>query len=103
MENATLNYKHLLNENGILFIEGTSTKDSELVVEFLACGWSPEEIHFQHPYLSLGKIYSAFAYYWDNKEKVEEEINNQYEIAEQLRKKLSSPLQEKLRNNPVHQ
>ncbi|MBF0328235.1 MAG: DUF433 domain-containing protein [Nitrospirae bacterium] len=31
----------------------------ELVVEKIAYGWSPEELHFQHPYLTLGQIYSA--------------------------------------------
>jgi hypothetical protein len=29
----------------------------ELVVEKMAYGWSPEEFHLQHPYLSLGQIY----------------------------------------------
>jgi uncharacterized protein (DUF433 family) len=38
----------------------------ELVREQDAYGWSPEELHFQHPYLSLGQIHSALAYYWDH-------------------------------------
>ena len=37
-------------------------------------GWSPEEIHFQHPYLSLGQIYSALAYYWDNSDEINRDI-----------------------------
>ncbi len=28
----------------------------------MAYGWSPEEMHFQHPDLTLGQIYSALAY-----------------------------------------
>ncbi len=31
----------------------------EIVLEKIAYGWSPEELHFQHPYLTLGQIYSA--------------------------------------------
>ncbi len=32
------------------------------VVEQKAYGWSAEELHFQHPYLTLGQIHSALAY-----------------------------------------
>jgi len=38
---------------------GTTLKVVELVLEQMAYGWSPEELHFQHPYLTLGQIYSA--------------------------------------------
>ena len=31
-------------------------KAIELVAEAIAYGWSPEELHFQHSYLSLGQI-----------------------------------------------
>jgi hypothetical protein len=34
----------------------------ELILEKSAYGWSPEELHFQHAYLTLGQIYSALAY-----------------------------------------
>ncbi|OGQ79996.1 MAG: hypothetical protein A2289_01440 [Deltaproteobacteria bacterium RIFOXYA12_FULL_58_15] len=37
-----------------------------LVLEKSAYGWSPEELHFQHPYLTMGQIYSALSYYWDH-------------------------------------
>lgn len=68
-------YQHVvLDERGIPVIRGTSMKVTELVVETLAYGWSPEELHFQHPYLSLGQIHSALAYYWDHQEVLDEEI-----------------------------
>ena len=48
-------YEHvLLDESGVPIIAGTTTKVIELVVEREAFGYSPEEMHFQHPYLSLG-------------------------------------------------
>jgi uncharacterized protein (DUF433 family) len=57
-------YEHIkLNKNGVPIIEGTNMKVVELVLEAKAYGWSPEELHFQHPYLSLGQIHSALAYY----------------------------------------
>ncbi|MEO7912548.1 MAG: DUF433 domain-containing protein [Roseiflexaceae bacterium] len=49
----------VLDDNGVPLIAGTTTKVVELVVEKMAYGWSPEEFHLQHPYLSLGQIYSA--------------------------------------------
>ena len=68
-------YEHIaLAENGVATIEGTTTKIVEIVLETKAYGWSPEEIHFQHPYLSLGQIYSALAYYYDHLSDFEREI-----------------------------
>jgi uncharacterized protein (DUF433 family) len=44
-------------------------KVAELVAEVQAYGWSPEELHVQHPDLSLGQIPSVMAYYWDADER----------------------------------
>ena len=68
-------YEHVvLDPRGIPFIAGTKTKVIELVVERIAYGWSPEELHFQHPHLSLGQIHSALAYYWDHKDELDQDI-----------------------------
>lgn len=81
-------YKHVvLDEKGIPRIEGTSMKVSELIVEKLAYGWSPEELHFQHPYLSLGQIHAALAYYWDHADKLDREIAESLKKAERSQKK----------------
>jgi len=57
-------YEHIvLDEMGVPLIEGTTMKIIELVLNQTSYGWSPEELHFQHPYLSLGQIYSALAFY----------------------------------------
>ena len=79
-------YEHItLNDSGVAYIENTTTKVIELVVETKAYGWSPEEIRYQHPYLSLGQIYSAFAYYWDNAERLDREIKERYENVQRIR------------------
>jgi uncharacterized protein (DUF433 family) len=68
-------YEHVvLDTRRVPFIAGTNTKVIELVVERIAYGWSPEELYFQHPYLSLGQIHSALAYYWDHKEELDQDI-----------------------------
>ena len=58
----------------------------ELVLEREAYGWSPEELHFQHPYLSLGQIYSALAFYSDHKDELDEDIFRRQKLIDELRR-----------------
>ena len=57
----------------------------ELVLETIAYGWSPDELHFQHPYLSLGQIHSALAYYWDHAEELDQDIKRRMEKVKSIR------------------
>lgn len=59
----------------------------ELIAERSAYGWSPEELYFQHPYLTLGQIHSALAYYWDHVEELEQDMNRRLASTEQARNK----------------
>lgn len=78
-------YSHIvLDEGGTPVIQGTSVKVIELVVEKLAYGWSPEELHLQHPHLTLGQIHSALAYYWDHAEALDREIAERLKQVEVL-------------------
>ncbi len=82
----TTEYKHiLLGDRNVPFIEGTSMKVVELITSVKAYGWSPEELHFQYPHVSMSKIYSALAYYWDNKEQIDADLKKRFEYAEKLR------------------
>ena len=79
-------YEHItLNEDRVPGIAGTTMKIVELVVEQRAYGWSLEELHFQHPYLTLGQIRSALAYYWDHREELDCDIQRRLERVEELR------------------
>jgi uncharacterized protein (DUF433 family) len=74
-------YEHItLNENNVPIIAGTNMKVVELILEKIAYGWSPEEMYFQHPYLTLGQIYSALAYYWDHREELDQDIERRLEF-----------------------
>jgi uncharacterized protein (DUF433 family) len=54
MSDTSSPYRHIeINPNGVATISGTTMKVVELVTAQKAYGWSPEEIHFQHPYLTL--------------------------------------------------
>lgn len=92
-------YEHIvINESGVPLIEGTTTKVVELVLDVLAYGWSPDELHFQHPHLTLGQIHSALAYYWDHKEELDRDIERRLERVERIRRNVGpSQLVERLK------
>jgi uncharacterized protein (DUF433 family) len=92
-------YEHvILDENGVAIIAGTKTKVIELVLDILAYGWSPEELQFQHPYLTLGQIHSALAYYWDHQELLDEEIERRLKAVDQMQAQAAPvPLIERLK------
>ena len=92
-------YEHItFDSNGAPIIVGTNTKVTELIVERLAYGWSPEELHFQHQYLSLGQIYAALAYYADHSDELDKDIERRLHKIEKLQQKASpSPIMKKLK------
>lgn len=99
MSTTETRYEHIvLDSSGVPLIAGTTMKVVELVLNHQAYGWSPEELHFQHPYLSLGQIYSALAYYWDHKDELDRDLARRYELAERLRQETPpSPAVERIR------
>lgn len=66
-----------LDDDGVAWISGTRTKVIEVALDQVAYGWSPEEIHFQHDYLSLAQIHAALAYYYEHQAEFDAEISNQ--------------------------
>ncbi len=96
-------YKYILLDNrGCPYIDGTSMKIVELVTSIHAYGWSPEELHFQYPHLSMSQIYSALAYYWEHKEEIDTEVKRRFEYAEKLRLEAGeSPLAKRLRQEEL--
>lgn len=91
-------YEHIVvTDQEISIIADTTMKVIELVVEIHAYGWSAEELHFQHPYLSLGQIYSALAYYWDHKEVLDHDIAQRAEKVAVLQQRTAhTPLQSRI-------
>ena len=92
-----------IDDKGVASITGANTKVVEVVLDRLAYGWSPEEMHYQHPHLSLAQIHSALAYYYDHKEKMDAEIAQGEREAEALLAELSDPvLRQKLLDAKNH-
>lgn len=70
----------------------------ELILDNIAYGWSPEELHFQHPYLSMGQIHSALSYYWDHKLAVDQDIERRLALVNSIERDLQpNRLDERLR------
>jgi uncharacterized protein (DUF433 family) len=83
-------YKHIqLDQRGVPKIAGSTMKVIELVMAHLSYGWTAEEIYVNHPDLSLSQIYSALAYYWENKQALDRAIQEDLEFAQASRKNAS--------------
>ncbi len=91
MSLVEVQYRHIVLNEKVPVIAGTNMKVIELVLEKIAYGWSPEELHFQHPYLTLGQIHSALAYYWDHQDELDQDIERRLDLVDEIRRTLPPP------------
>lgn len=96
---AERRYEHILiDEDRVPRIVGTTTKVIEVVLDQQAYGWSPEEIQYQHPHLTLGQIHAALAYYWDHRIELDQDIQQRLDRVTQIQQTLpESPFVARLR------
>src|SRR5438046_7138854 len=84
--------------DGRAWIDKTNVKVIEVVLDHLACGLSPEEMHYQHPHLSLAQIHAALAYYFDHQPEFDAQVETGLRNAEKLAAETkNSPLRQRLR------
>jgi uncharacterized protein (DUF433 family) len=95
----TTDYKYISrNSDDVPYIAGTTMKVVELVTSHLTYGWSPAELHFQYPHLTLSQIYSALAFYWDHKVEIDVDADRRLNLAKQQQAAAPpSPIAAKLR------
>ena len=87
-----------LDEHGVAWIDNTKVKVIEVVLDKLAHGSSPEEIHFQYPHLSLAQIHAALSYYYDHQTELDAEIQRRWQEVNALAsQEVESPLRKRLR------
>jgi uncharacterized protein (DUF433 family) len=100
-----MHYKHVvLDDSGVPHIAGTTMKVIELVTSHQAYGWSPEELAVQYPYLSMGQIHSALAYYWDHQEELDADMERRLADVDELQRKAPPhPLVARLKRLKHHQ
>lgn len=92
-------YKYIeLDERHVPIIAGTTMKVVELITSVKAYNWTPEQLLENYPHLTPSKIYSALAYYWDNKEELDADMERRYQYAEKMRREAGeSPIVKQLR------
>jgi uncharacterized protein (DUF433 family) len=87
------------DDNAVAWIDDTNTKVREVVLETMAHGASPMEIHFQFPHLSLAQIHAALSYYYQHQTVVDVQIERRERAIDVLRMaSLDTPLQRRLRD-----
>ena len=87
-----------IDDANVAWIDDTNVKVVEVILDRLAYGSSPEEIHFQYPHLSLAQICAALSYYFDHQAEFDAEIERQTQAVDVLRAGAAdSPARQKLR------
>ncbi len=79
----SVTYPHIeVTSDGVAYVAGTRTKVLEVALDRIAHHWDADEIYRQHPHLSLGQIYAALGYYFDHKEELDAQIEDQLRFVE---------------------
>ncbi len=93
-------YEHIVfDSHNRPVINGTRMKVTQLIMEKQAYGWSPEELQYQHPHLTLGQVYAALAYYADHYEELDTSIEAELKQIDHYQHTLKqSKLRDKLRS-----
>ncbi len=87
-----------LDAAGVAWIDHTRVKVMEVALDHLANGWSADEIHRQHPDLSLAQIHAALGYYYDHQVAFDRQIAQDLAEADRLAGSAAdSPLRRRLR------
>ena len=66
-----------IDDNGGAWIDDANVKVVEVVVRQMAYGWIAEELHFQHPDLSMAQVHAALGHYHDHQAEFDAEIERQ--------------------------
>lgn len=70
---------------------------AQIVMDYLAHGWSADEICRQYPHLLTAEVHAAMAYYFDHQAEIDAEIRAEWAAAEQeCRETPRSPFLQKL-------
>jgi Protein of unknown function (DUF433) len=71
---------------------------AQIAMDYLAQGWSVEEMCRQHHYLRPAEIYAAMGYYFDYQEEIEGEIRSEWAQTQRERAEtLQSPFVTRMR------
>lgn len=80
-------------------IAGTRIRVQDIHVWHNLHGQSVDEIVSRFPQLTMGSVYAALAYYWDHRDEIQRQMEEETAFVEQLKQKSVSPLAQKLAGN----
>ena len=78
-------------------IAGHRIRVQDIVVLHEMHGMSPQEILEQYPTITLADVHAAMAYYYDNREEIEEEFRKSRETYEWLKANVPSKIPPEIR------
>jgi uncharacterized protein (DUF433 family) len=79
-------------------IDGHRIQVEDVAIWYERMGMSPDQIVSEYPSITLAEVHAALAYYFENREVIDAEIDAAKESAEAMRAKAGpSPIEEKLR------
>lgn len=58
---------------------------AQIAMDWIAHGWSVEEMCRHHPYLQPAEAHAAMLYYFDHREEIDREIREEWEVSESSR------------------
>jgi uncharacterized protein (DUF433 family) len=100
MNMVATTYPHIVKENGqaARLEKHPRIRVAMIVMDYLAYGWSPDEIRRQHPHLTLAEVHAAMGYYYDHQPEIDAEISEELEEVDRaLRNPKRSPVWLKLK------
>jgi uncharacterized protein (DUF433 family) len=76
---STVTSTHIkLDDQNVAWIDDTNVKVIEVALEWIAHGFSADEIYEQHDgHLSLAQIHAALSHYYDHQSQYDREIDQQ--------------------------
>ena len=60
---------------------------AQIVMDYLAHGWSADEMCRQHPYLHPAEAHAAMTYYFDHQDEIDREVQTEWQHVQQDRSK----------------
>jgi uncharacterized protein (DUF433 family) len=95
-----LDYPHIEKTSGqpARLVRTPRVRVAQIAMDYLAYGWSPDEMCRQHPYLLPAEAHAAMAYYFDHQEEIDAEISAELDAADRAHTAAqNSPLRLRLR------
>jgi hypothetical protein len=92
-------YPHIVKENGApaRLESHPRTRVAMIVIDYLARGLGPEEIVRHYPYLRPAEVHAAMAYYHDNQDEINAEIQAELDQLRDAANEPPSPIWLKLK------